>query len=339
MDDYTNELFIFSKVDKWLDGSKLDKSKVDDIIFLEKNGNFYKREYIGDINAKWFGAKGDGLTDDYNSIQKAILFAERLGKGNIFIPQGIYFISQKIIISKPFIGLHGEGINNTIIKAKNDALQLSPYSDVSSATISNITLNGNNTGIGIYLKNSNFYFIEKVRISNFANGILGETAVLNKISNFYIISCNNGISFNNGSYFSSVSNGTITACKEVGIKESGSRILIDKIDIESIPNGIGIIGGSQTEIRDVHIESCNAAIGIDTSGFILVDNAYIIGCKYGVQRLTNKAIYGNFHFNNMRFSETEKEFEIPNLPNTTLNEENIISFDNKGGIKKLYIKI
>lgn len=343
IDDYTKETFVFSRIDEWIDGSKISKKKIDNIIYLEKAGLYFKREYSGSINAKWFGAIGNGIKDDYSSIQKAIIFLEVIGKGNIYLPAGKYLISNKLIIRKPFIGIYGDGINNTIIKAENDCLQLSPYVDVSSASISNMTLEGNNSSTGIILKNSNFYFIDKIRISNFDIGVLGETAVLNKISNFYIIACNIGMSFSKSSYFTTLSNGTITACKKIGIIESGSRILIDKVDIEKIggvDSGIAIACGSQTEIRDSHIESSYTAIGISTSGYVGVDNVFIGGCKFGIKQLNlTKPIYGNYVFRNIRFAGTEKEFELPTVYNCVIDTKTCFTSDNLGGNKKIHINV
>lgn len=50
--------------------------------------NGWTRQYSGAVNIKWFGAKGDGVTDDTVAIQSAINHASV-----IFIPQGNFIIS------------------------------------------------------------------------------------------------------------------------------------------------------------------------------------------------------------------------------------------------------
>ncbi|MDR2147409.1 MAG: endopygalactorunase [Tannerella sp.] len=44
----------------------------------------------GKINAKELGVKGDGATDDTDSINAAIALIHRLGGGTLFFPQGVY---------------------------------------------------------------------------------------------------------------------------------------------------------------------------------------------------------------------------------------------------------
>src|SRR5690625_3223644 len=46
------------------------------------------------FNVKWFGAMGDGESDDTNAIQSAIDFVGDLGGGDLFFPRGTYMISS-----------------------------------------------------------------------------------------------------------------------------------------------------------------------------------------------------------------------------------------------------
>jgi hypothetical protein len=48
----------------------------------------WKREHSGAVNVKWFGAKGDGVTDDTESIQAAINFSRC-----IYLPLGVYLVT------------------------------------------------------------------------------------------------------------------------------------------------------------------------------------------------------------------------------------------------------
>lgn len=41
-------------------------------VIVLSNGDKYELQYSGAVNVKWFGAKGDGVTDDAAPIQKAI---------------------------------------------------------------------------------------------------------------------------------------------------------------------------------------------------------------------------------------------------------------------------
>ncbi|NHA06336.1 hypothetical protein G7092_21180 [Mucilaginibacter sp. HC2] len=51
----------------------------------------WKRVYDGFLNAKWFGAKGDGITDDRVALTNAINAAVVLGR-TLFIPKGTYYV-------------------------------------------------------------------------------------------------------------------------------------------------------------------------------------------------------------------------------------------------------
>lgn len=51
-----------------------------------------KRVYDGAVNAKWFGAKGDSLTDDYESLRKWSFYK------NLLITRGVYLTSETVYI-------------------------------------------------------------------------------------------------------------------------------------------------------------------------------------------------------------------------------------------------
>jgi hypothetical protein len=52
------------------------------------------------INVKDFGAKGDGITDDYTAFQKALDFLHLKKKGTLFFPKGKYLVKRR---GGPFI--------------------------------------------------------------------------------------------------------------------------------------------------------------------------------------------------------------------------------------------
>ena len=48
------------------------------------------RAYSGAVNVRWFGAKGDGTTDDTAAIQAALDLVYSAGGGTVFFPLGQY---------------------------------------------------------------------------------------------------------------------------------------------------------------------------------------------------------------------------------------------------------
>ena len=88
----------------------------------------------GAINVKDYGAKGDGITDDTQAIQKAIQSVPRDNSKHvtIYFPKGTYAISNtlKWLDSKgnwwPYLSFEGESRTQTVIKLKDYA---SGYND------------------------------------------------------------------------------------------------------------------------------------------------------------------------------------------------------------------
>ncbi|MEY8759786.1 glycosyl hydrolase family 28-related protein [Chryseobacterium tongliaoense] len=69
-----------------------------------------------EINVKNFGAKGDGVSDDWDSFQKALDYAYKNKDVNqIFIPNGQYKISKTIIIYGSNLSIVGESKDKTIL--------------------------------------------------------------------------------------------------------------------------------------------------------------------------------------------------------------------------------
>ncbi|MFP7655857.1 glycosyl hydrolase family 28-related protein [Chryseobacterium proteolyticum] len=104
----TGKQIEYSPVKTWVDGSLMTDEKVDDIIYIKKNAQYYLRDISEDkVNVKWFGAKGDNKADDSNAIQKAVNSGYAL-----YFPPGIYRLNVTIY---QHIKMEGNGIN-TILK-------------------------------------------------------------------------------------------------------------------------------------------------------------------------------------------------------------------------------
>jgi len=96
IDPYTSEAVTYSKVINYSDGSAMNDSKIDGVIYRKKGSEYFKRNFTGPIGITWFGAKpGDGI-DDKMAIQKAVDFAARNG-AKITIGEGVWDISDEIV--------------------------------------------------------------------------------------------------------------------------------------------------------------------------------------------------------------------------------------------------
>ena len=95
--------------------ARLDQQigKTTDFRSFEQDKSFMARVFNESaergLNVKWFGAVGDGVTDDTKAIQDTIDYAFTKRMGFVFIPQGKYLISNPIRIYKRTMRL--EGVN------------------------------------------------------------------------------------------------------------------------------------------------------------------------------------------------------------------------------------
>lgn len=141
---------------------------IDGVIFLKKNGIVYKRIFDGSINIRWFGAKGDGVTNDSEAVQKAIntCFPIKFNKG-------VYLVSNlKLPLEFAGLTIEGAGFNHwknnegTVLKAADSNPIISPDNGCDWVKFSNLRFEGNNIGTigynGIYgggatFQNVSFY--------------------------------------------------------------------------------------------------------------------------------------------------------------------------------------
>ena len=153
-------------------------------IIVSSNGKRWKRQYSGYISVFWFGAKGDGVTDDYQAIQAAITVAFVNNIGTVMLPSGTFNVSKPLYLYgsdnyiRAGVRLVGAGVKATTIKKTGNGttsdgswygtidavLILSPYPAPVSATpttgtynveFSNLTLAGFDTSpndYGVYSK-------------------------------------------------------------------------------------------------------------------------------------------------------------------------------------------
>lgn len=127
----------------------------------------WMRVYSGAVNVKWFGAMGDGVTDDYTAIQAAIDAAI-----SVVIPEGIYMIGTGILL-RSNQDIFGDG-NATVLKAKTNAISVLSASGKSNISIRNLSIDGGGQTAGIYagirgvvgilLNATNYFVIDNVRV-------------------------------------------------------------------------------------------------------------------------------------------------------------------------------
>lgn len=150
------------------------------------------------VNIKWFGAKGDGITDDYLTLTKAISCVNTIQQ-SLFIPKGSYYIklqntislSSKVTISgeegtilnldtntPTFTNFIRNNGNNVIVKnLEINRIVDQPFVIIqvqafSNFTIDNVKINGNRDTF-----NTNYCHAFQMGINN--SGISDYTKILN----------------------------------------------------------------------------------------------------------------------------------------------------------------
>lgn len=83
-------------------------SKEDGSMIIKTGNKRFVREFSGPVNVQWFGAKGDGITNDFAAFNKALFYASK-NSDSVFIPKSIYFIKLKgSLIIQSGIKFYGE---------------------------------------------------------------------------------------------------------------------------------------------------------------------------------------------------------------------------------------
>ncbi|GAA3412175.1 glycosyl hydrolase family 28-related protein [Paenibacillus hodogayensis] len=76
-------------------------------VLVSSSGARFKRLYTGRVEVKWFGAKGDGTTDDTAAIQAAFDYIVGSPSRSLFFSEGVYLISDTVTV--PYV--HASGIH------------------------------------------------------------------------------------------------------------------------------------------------------------------------------------------------------------------------------------
>lgn len=140
-----------------VDGFSTDSEEYGNIEYLKKNvrGKINLFGY-SDITPQMFGAKGDGVTDDTQAIQKALTYLETTKSHTLFFPAGTYCVSGNgSIFRSKFVSLIGD--NATIYVAEGDS-----NTDLFTFTGTTQNYNGKITGFEFSYANNNYTMINNV---------------------------------------------------------------------------------------------------------------------------------------------------------------------------------
>lgn len=289
LDQYTGEEITLSKV--------VGTPTVDGIIYFQLGSEYFKRVFDENINVKWFGAKGDNLTNN-TSVLSNIFNNSAIRGISIYFPNGIYITDGNTLFSNTIIV--GESINSTVIKLKSEAVTTSRIinipKEVNNVSISNITLDVNATDISKELRaiqiegyynnistpNNLYNFIfNKIKFINSSQFDIYINGYDNKINKIKIENCEFYNSFK-GSIF-------MRAVEDVSIK--GNKF-IGWGSIDNYRNAISFQGApsvnSNAECRNINISDNTFENTNATKFAIEAYNCFFISCIISNNIFINK---------------------------------------------------
>lgn len=161
----------------------------DGMVFVSNDGLRYATRTVNGTvhNVKWFGAKGDGVTDDAEAINKAYEALPSTG-GTLYFPSGIYLVDplyrpSRIVveISKKNVKVIGESRDTTVITvADRDNAANELYASATTTIIGSDSVKVPNTTTNILVNGDDF------KINNTVLSFSGNTnlqTLVTKINN------------------------------------------------------------------------------------------------------------------------------------------------------------
>lgn len=240
-----------------------------------------------EVNVKWFGAKGNGVTDDTKVLNWAFNI-----KNPILIPNGIYNITNLVFESNVYSKIiRGTDfyLNNyyrgIVLNHKGSGKMLEFKDDSSVITIENIIFNGNaDTTYAIYInddKSTTFFSLNNFAIRGTTNremsGIRFGQGYAISLSNFELENLNVALvtERNNVNWLTPISIGGnsksyIIRCNKVFSFQTGSGIHFNQVLMEAC-NLLGDITtpeSSTTGSMKIYFSQCYIEnIGTDNNGY------------------------------------------------------------------------
>jgi hypothetical protein len=291
----------------------------------------YQQKFDDIVNIRDFGAKGDGITNDTDAINRAIQQIykstvsplEPLTRRAIYFPGGTYLLTNPILIP-PFSKLVGDGIGSVIFKQTQGNQTVANICDSSFQTGSNI---GSGSAIiphdievsGIQFLNSNATIVSPIFVIDSASNVTIKSSkfVSNASAGFYpnLISIETSV-------------GTT------------SKITLDNCQFTNAGNGVSIIGTDVNTVRVLNSafdHLSNAAVHLGTSNnfcsignYVGLNSGYLVGngnnsnFALGDFVVNNNTLFSGAYFGNLQISASQQytitstPFAITTLSNTAI---------------------
>lgn len=289
----------------------------------ELNNELYATLLFNDyVTPEMFGAKGDGITDDTNSIQKAIDVSN-----NIEFKKDSYLITSDLLLHS---NLKINGKNSTITTSENNINGF--YGDnLENIEISNFKFEGVKRAINI--RNSNNIYIHDLNVSTTEWGILLYLTDLFRVEDIIFnqvrtssYSNKDGVHINGGKHgiIKNIYGTTDDDMIALNADETGgtigeiSNIIIDNVNtlnnqeyglINSTYRGIKLLSNGSL-IDNITIQNCNISVDYEEAVILTGNENASIGDVY-----INNCVLNKKHTRNNHIIEIAVPYKKLNISN------------------------
>lgn len=238
-------------------------------IIVDASGRRWKRSFSGAVNVRWFGAKGDGATDDTAAIQAAVNYTLGVANGGaVYLPTGVYIVSSTITAPNSqnvSLRIFGDGKPSQIKYSGASTVKLFNCGS-STATFGSeyifedicFAQPAGGSVSSIYLQNVNGAKIRRVFFYNQNTGVLLDSSY--------------SVTFTECLFYAAVADAITT------INTGTNNLIIDKCQFSTCGTALNIIGGGHNiVVRDSDFESNTLAMGITNYTSVLFEGNYVEG--------------------------------------------------------------
>lgn len=273
----------------------------------------WTRNYDNEVNVKWFGATGNGVTDDTEAIQKALDFSQ-----SVVLPDGLYKITKGLTL-QPNANFKG-GTNSIIVsEVDGDMLSIAIGCLVEGIVFKGLSELNSQNGV-VLAGGSGVSAVSRCRVVGCKFQAIGgagvkvaniETLQSNEIVECVFSSCGIGVLLSTQANNTIIDACMITACS-TGIKHYGSPAVVSNNTLLNNTIAMHFLSGGLTNAK-VIVSNC--LIGSSKSKGIKFESVVSLGYTFANCSITDELDFNateNIVFQNCNLNEGAISFNNSN---------------------------
>jgi hypothetical protein len=230
----------------------------------------WKRVIDESLNVKWFGATGNGTTDDTTAIQATIDIATTTGQ-SVYLPDGYYRITNTINIGLRIFSEYDTFVN-----------RIAPIDDPTFAALlipANVTANLTRKLIRVLFETEAYLVADFTPLTYqpvLAYNLTGDNNPNGRMIGVKVIGAS---SFVGGKY---VSTGTPVVSNIIGVFQYRGCTILERTFIAGVGCALLQAASYWTAVRDINIANCSDGLSISQGNAIDIDTALMFTCTRGL---------------------------------------------------------